>query len=120
MERDDFEKLITKIMMSIPKKFRDQMRNIDIVVDYENMTSAYISKDNKLTLGLFQGTPNTRKPGHYSILPDKITIYKKSLDTISKTDEDLEKNLRIVILHEIGHYFGLSEKKLNELGCHLK
>jgi predicted Zn-dependent protease with MMP-like domain len=120
MERNDFENLVIKIIKSVPKKFREKMSNIDIVVDYENTITAYSKKNNELTLGLFQGTPNTRKPGHYSMYPDKITIYKKSLDAISNTDEELEKNLKIVILHEIGHYFGLSENKLDELGYHIK
>lgn len=119
MERTDFEKLILKIIKDVPKKFREQMNNIEILVDYDSTTTAYTKGKNNITLGLFQGTPNTAKPGHSIIFPDKITIYKKSLDEISKNDKELEKNLRIVIYHEIGHYFGLSEEKLKELGCHL-
>ncbi|MDD3519817.1 MAG: metallopeptidase family protein [Actinomycetota bacterium] len=119
MEKTDFEELILKIIKDIPKKFKEQMKNIDILVDYDSTTTAYSKVKNNITLGLFQGTPNTVKPGHNIIFPDKITIYKKSLDAISKNDIELEHNLKIVILHEIGHYFGLSEEKLKELGCHL-
>ena len=121
MEKNDFEELILKIIKDIPEKFREQMKNIDILVDYENTTTAYSKNKNNIALGLFQGIPNTVKPGHNNIIfPDKITIYKKSLDAISRNDEELEKNLKIVILHEIGHYFGLDEERLKSLGCHVK
>ena len=120
MEKNDFEELILKIIKDIPEKFREQMKNIDILVDYENTTTAYSKSKNNITLGLFQGTPNTVKPGHNIIFPDKITIYKKSLDAVSRNDEELKKNLKIVILHEIGHYFGLDEERLKDLGCHVK
>jgi predicted Zn-dependent protease with MMP-like domain len=50
------------------------------------------------------------------MMPDKITIYKKSLESISSSREELEKNTRRVVLHELGHYFGLGEDRLHELG----
>ena len=62
MEKNDFEELILKIIKDIPEKFRKQMKNIDILVDYENTTTAYSKNKNNITLGLFQGIPNTVKP----------------------------------------------------------
>ncbi|MCE5329311.1 metallopeptidase family protein [bacterium] len=118
MEDFKFEELIEKYLSVLPEKFKERLKNIGVVVDYEN----YSHKDpddanpNELTLGLYQGLPNTEKPGHYRNLPDKITIFKKSLESVSTNDEELAMNLKKVLLHEIGHYFGIDEKKLKELG----
>lgn len=118
MEDMRFEELIEKYLSELPDKFKDRLKNIGVVVDYENYSHKYIDGVNsdELTLGLYQGLPNTEKPNHYRNLPDKITIFKKSLESISINDEELAKNLKKVLLHEIGHYFGISEKKLKELG----
>jgi len=118
MENTEFEELILKFVSEIPEKFKEGMKNIDIVVDYDNYSHKNNSKkiQEEITLGLYEGLPNTLRPGHYRNVPDLITIYKRSLDSISKDDIELAKNLKKVLLHEIGHYFGMDEKKLRELG----
>lgn len=119
MEKNKFEALVLEIINEIPVKFRKQLKNVEVIIDYENIPSSSNRGKNGITLGLFQGTPNTAKPGHNIIMPDKITIFKKALDSVSKNEDELRKNLKIVILHEIGHYFGLDEEKLKELGYQL-
>ncbi|MHB1346554.1 MAG: metallopeptidase family protein [Candidatus Humimicrobiaceae bacterium] len=118
MENMEFEELILKFVSEIPQKFKDGLKNIDIIVDYDNYSHKENHNNNKsdITLGLYQGLPNTQRPGHYRNIPDLITIYKKSLDSVSKNDSELASNLKRVLLHEIGHYFGMDEEKLRELG----
>jgi predicted Zn-dependent protease with MMP-like domain len=118
MNKEDFEKLISKYLSGLPEKFKEKLKNIDIIVDYDNYSHKYLSgeKPEKLTLGLFQGLPSTEKPYHFRNIPDIITIYKKSLEAVSSNDKELSKNLKKVLFHEIGHYFGLDEKKLKQLG----
>lgn len=118
MENTEFEELILKFISEIPEKFKKGMKNIDIIVDYDNYSHKNDSekKPGEVTLGLYQGLPNTERPGHYRNVPDIITIYKKSLESISKNDNELSDNLKKVLLHEIGHYYGIDEKKLRELG----
>ncbi len=117
MEDVKFEELIEKYLSELPEKFKGRLKNIGVVVDYENYSHKDLDANpNELTLGLYQGLPNTEKPGHYRNLPDKITIFKKSLESVSADDEKLARNLKKVLLHEIGHYFGIDEKKLRELG----
>ena len=118
MNKTEFEALILKIISEIPQKFKEGMKNIDIIVDYDNYTSSNNPghKPGEVTLGLYQGLPNTARSGYYRNVPDIITIFKKSLDSISKNDIELTKNLRKVLLHEIGHYYGMDENKLRELG----
>ena len=118
MENTEFEELILKFISELPEKFKEGMKNIDIIVDYDHYTHKNDSdkKPDEVTLGLYQGLPSTERPGHYRNVPDIITIYKKSLESISKNDNELAENLRKVLLHEIGHYYGMNEEKLRELG----
>lgn len=119
MEKDKFEKVVLNTLESLPDKFKGKIKNLGIVIEEGDISTALKDKKRisaKYTLGLYEGVPNTLKAGRTNILPDKITIYKKSLEEISHNDEALEKNIRRVILHELGHYFGLDEKKLRKLG----
>jgi len=119
MERDKFEEIITDTLRSIPDKFKDKIENLSIVIEDGDMDPALKNKidtRNRYTLGLYQGVPAILKTGRSNILPDKITIYKKTLEDVSRNDEELEKNIKRVILHELGHYFGLDENKLKKLG----
>lgn len=119
MEKDRFEEIIINTLQSIPDKFKDKIDNLSIVIEDGYADPALINNKDiraKYTLGLYQGVPFTLKSGRGSILPDKITIYKKTLERVSRNDEELEKNIRKVVLHELGHYFGLDENKLRKLG----
>ncbi len=120
MEKKEFEEIIIKTIESLPAKFKKKLKNIDITVEEED-TRYYIKSknsadNNKLTLGLYQGLPLTKQAGNRRVMPDKITIYKKSIEAVSHSREAIEKNIKRVVLHEIGHYFGLDEKKLKNLG----
>jgi len=118
MENEEFEELILKYISELPKKYRDGMDNVDVLVDYDNYTHLDNPKKNSgdVTLGLFQGVPKTAEPGHYNGLPRIITIFKKSLESVSSNDEELSIKLKKVLIHEIGHYYGMNEEKLKELG----
>ena len=117
MEREDFEQLIIKILDSVPENFKQRLENIDIVIDEESIKPSAREKSQKsrITLALYHGVPLTERRGK-SHFPDKITVFKKAVESISKNPIDIEKNLRRVILHELGHYFGLDEGRLKELG----
>jgi predicted Zn-dependent protease with MMP-like domain len=119
MEKEKFEAIVLNTLKSLPDKFKDKIKNLSIVIEEKDISP--VIKDKKgthteYTLGLYQGLPATKRAGRINILPDKITIYKKSLEEISRSDKELEKNIKKVILHELGHYFGLDEKKLRRLG----
>ena len=119
MEKDKFEEVILNTLQSLPDKFKDKIKNLSIIIEESDIDAALKDKKDirtKYTLGLYQGVPATFRGGRINIFPDKITIYKKSLEEISRNDGELERNIRRVILHELGHYFGLDEKKLRKLG----
>jgi len=119
MKKEKFEEIILNTLENLPDKFKQKIENLSIVIE-ESSISPFIKgregSHTQYTLGLFQGIPATYKAGRRNILPDKITIFKKSLEEVSSNDKELERNIRKVILHELGHYFGLDEKKLKKIG----
>ena len=105
MEKEEFEEIIERTLENIPEKFKNKLDNLSIVVEENELRytdSQGNAKDRRITLGLYQGLPITQRAGKRQMLPDKITIYKKAT--------------RRAVLHELGHYFGLGEDKLDELG----
>lgn len=119
MEKEKFEAIVLNTLKNLPDKFKDKIKNLSIIIEEKDIRAVLKDKKNvstKYTLGLYQGLPATKRAGRINIFPDKITIYKKSLEEISRSDKELEKNIKKVILHELGHYFGLDEKKLRRLG----
>ncbi|MCX8118754.1 MAG: metallopeptidase family protein, partial [Desulfobacterota bacterium] len=67
-------------------------------------------------LGLYQGIPITQRGVAYgNVLPDKITLFQRPIESVCKTKKEVEEKVAEVILHEVGHYFGLDEERLEEL-----
>jgi predicted Zn-dependent protease with MMP-like domain len=119
MEKEKIEEIILSTLEDLPDKFKRKIENLSIVVEEERIRPFIKNKERThthYTLGLFQGVPATYKRGSMNTLPNKITIFKKSLEKVSRDDKELEKNIRRVVLHELGHYFGLNEEKLKKLG----
>jgi predicted Zn-dependent protease with MMP-like domain len=94
----------------LPPELRDQMSNVEIVVDDEPPPGSRL-------LGLYEGIPLTRRTSWYvGVLPDKITIYRGPLERLYGRDpERLRREVRRVVLHEIAHHFGISDERLVEI-----
>ncbi|MFO7928237.1 MAG: metallopeptidase family protein [Candidatus Humimicrobiaceae bacterium] len=115
MEKEEFRKLIIEAAEELPVKFQKKLENISIVIDDENIKKS--KKDGKkIILGLYQGLPITKRAGKRNIYPDKITIYQKAIESICSSETQIRERLRKVLLHEIGHFFGLDDGKLKGLG----
>jgi predicted Zn-dependent protease with MMP-like domain len=106
-----FEEHVERAVDSLPPELRKAMSNVEIVVEEEN------AEDPDL-YGLYLGIPLTeRDTGYVGALPDKIAIYRLPLvEGFSDDPEVLEDEIRITVLHEIAHHFGLDEDRLAELG----
>jgi predicted Zn-dependent protease with MMP-like domain len=119
MEREKFEKLAEEALAQIPKKFKKLISNLAVLV--EERPSREIFEKTGATplssiLGHYHGVPfKHRGPFYGNIPPDVIVIYQKPIESICSTEEDIKKKVREVVFHEIGHYFGLSEKELREI-----
>lgn len=119
MEKEKFEQIVMDTLEELPDKFKERIKNLGVVIENRDIRPALDNNKNagaRLTLGLYQGLPATLRAGRRNLMPDKITIYKKALEKVSRNDVELEKNIKRVVLHELGHYFGLDEERLRKLG----
>lgn len=117
MDREEFEEIVVDTIERLPKEIRKRIENVEIVI--EDYPSSYISQrmgEGLKILGLYQGIPLPKRgPWYGNVLPDRIIIYKKIIEELFSDKESLKETIRRVVLHEIGHYFGLSEEKLRKL-----
>jgi len=109
MERDKFEALVAQALDDLPEAFRERLTNVAIIV--EDLPPARFENQG-LLLGLFHGIPRTEKSVFYSSPPDHIFLYQKNIEAISRSEADVRREIRETLLHEVGHYFGLSEDEL--------
>ena len=104
-----FDDHVRAALDSLPPRIAEALRNVAVVIEDEN-------PDDPDLLGLFEGVPLTERGDAAGLLPDKITIYRNPLvESFPDTDE-LEDEIRINVVHELGHYFGLDEERIAELG----
>jgi predicted Zn-dependent protease with MMP-like domain len=114
----DFDKLVERALEGLPPELSRLLDNVAIVVDdWPDYSTPLVSGGQGETLyGLYEGVPLTeRGAGYYGFLPDKITIFRGPLERDFATRE-LEEQVRITVVHEIAHYFGFDEERLEELG----
>jgi predicted Zn-dependent protease with MMP-like domain len=106
----DFDQVVQDALDSLPRELRDQISNVEIVVEEEPPLGQAL-------LGLYQGVPLTRRGSGYSgALPDKITVYRGPLERLYGWDAHvLRDQIRHVVLHEIAHHFGISDERLIEI-----
>ena len=104
-----FEDHVRAALDSLPAEIAAALRNIAVVVRDENA-------DDPDLLGLYEGVPLPERGNDTGALPDTITIYRCPLEAEFPDPRELQREIRITVLHEIGHYFGLDEERLAELG----
>lgn len=115
----EFEDLVVSALKRLPRFFRKKMENVDVIV--EDRASPEILEEMGLRspyelLGLYQGVPLGRRGFFYgNVLPDKITLFQLPIQAICHTKEEVEEKVREVVIHEVGHYFGLDDERLREL-----
>ncbi|WP_394280774.1 metallopeptidase family protein [Corynebacterium sp.] len=105
-----FESLIDDALDELPEEFAQRMRNVVVLARPYNEERPHL-------LGLFEGVPlPNQHANHTGFLPNAIFIYKEPLERYSRDLEELRREVRVTVLHEVGHYFGLEEEDLHRLG----
>lgn len=109
MER--FEELVAEALDSIPPELGELMDNVAVVVDEQD-------RDPDL-LGLYEGIPLTERESYGEgglVLPDRITVFRIPILQICRTEDEVVEQVRVTIVHEVAHHFGIDDDRLDELG----
>ena len=117
VSEERFEELVADALDSIPPELADEMENVVVMVE-DWPTAEELDGRRGTLLGLYQGIDLARRsPISYAgAMPDRITIFKGPLCSLARDEDDLARQVRVTVLHEVGHHFGLSDARLHELG----
>jgi predicted Zn-dependent protease with MMP-like domain len=120
MDTEQFEQLVARAIESLPEEFRERLDNIDVVVADEpdrRQLSRLERKHGETLLGLYEGVPlPERTHGYGFVVPDVITIFRRPIEAICRSDSEIVAEIQKVVRHEIAHHFGISDERLRELG----
>jgi predicted Zn-dependent protease with MMP-like domain len=119
MTRARFERLVEEALRDIPKRFRDAMANVAVIVEDEPpphvLEDMDMEEDDEL-FGLYEGTPLPERGASYgNTLPDRISIYQIPIEESCANDEEVRVCVAETVIHEFGHYFGMSEEEIEEI-----
>ena len=119
MTRKQFEAVVERALVRLPRVFRDKLRNIAVVVedwaDDETLEEMGIEPPDTL-YGLYRGVDLTQRDSSYgNVLPDTVTIYQGPIEEDCATVEEMEQEIRDTVVHEIGHYFGLDDETMHRI-----
>ena len=119
MRRDRFEALVRQAVEELPSAFMDRLENVVVVVEEwpsdEQLDAAGLG-DEETLLGLYEGIPLTDREGYNLVLPDKITIFQGPIEMACETEDEVVEQVRETVVHEVAHYFGISDEQLDEWG----
>jgi predicted Zn-dependent protease with MMP-like domain len=108
MTRERFEELVADALDEVPEALMSMLDNVVILIDDD---------DDPDLLGLYEGHALTSRTSDYSgVLPDRITIFRKPTLRICHTEEEVTEQVRITVVHEIAHHFGIEDDRLHALG----
>ena len=119
MTRAEFEKLVREALSQIPSEIRGRVENVDLVAeDWPTMEQLAGSglEEGQYLLGLYEGIPLTERYGYDMVLPDKITLFQKAIEEVCSSDEEIIKEVRDTVVHEVAHHFGIEDDKLEQMG----
>jgi|GEM_PF-249803 len=119
MRREAFEELVLAALDELPPEFREKLENVEITIEgwpsRHDLARAGIGPSGTL-FGLYTGVPRTARGVWYgNVLPDRIVIYQGPIEAYSRSREEIVQTVRDTVMHEIGHYFGLSDQRLREI-----
>ncbi len=115
VKRRRFEILVRRELRSLPESIQRLLDNVAIVV--EDLPPSDQRGEGNTLFGLYEGQPLTERGGGYSMtVPDKITLFRRPLEEAFPDRADLENQVRITLIHELAHHFGIEEDRLDELG----
>lgn len=121
MNSEQFGLLVEKAVDDLPQDFKDKLENIAITVEDYPSPAVLRSLEDRAgkhsLLGVYIGIPYNKRPAYHisGKLPDRIELYQKNIESICRTPQEIVEQIKETIIHEVGHYFGLSEEDLERL-----
>jgi predicted Zn-dependent protease with MMP-like domain len=111
---------VREALDEVPVAIRKKISNVDLVIEDrpspDDLETAGLGPGD-LLLGLYHGIPLPHRGEYYNlVLPDRISIYQEHIEEVCDSDDEIREQVRITVLHEIGHYFGIDDERLHELG----
>ena len=121
VNHQDIRKEVARLIDRLPRQFREQLRNVEFVVEdwpsEELLLAEDMDPEEETLYGLYQGIPLPERSSlDPPLLPDKITIFAAALLEDFPDPEELREEIRLTVLHEIAHYFGMDEEEIEDLG----
>lgn len=118
MKREHFVKVVEEALDSLPQEFRSRIRNVAVLVEDlpPNRSSPQSEQPRQLLLGLFHGVPMTKKSlFQLPSGPDYIVLYQKNIEAVCSSEAEVREQIRLTVIHELGHYFGMDENQLKDV-----
>lgn len=103
-----FEQLVVSALDGIPPELGRAMDNVGVFVEDESSVPGL--------LGLYEGVPLTDRDDYFAVLPDRITIYRLPICAACRSEQEVVEEVRITVVHEVAHHFGIDDDRLDELG----
>ena len=119
MTRAQFERLVVEAIALVPRRFRREMQNLALVVEDEPnaelLEEMEVEPPDSL-YGLYQGTPLPERTWAFgNSLPDRITLFQRPIEVDCDDEDEVRAVIGETLIHEVGHYFGLSEEEIEEI-----
>ncbi len=119
LSRKEFEQLVEQALTELPEEFREKLENVEVFVEDFPLPEHLGERDvppGLALFGLYVGHPlTTRGAGWSPLFPDRIYIYQRPIEHYSRTKREIIDQVRTTVLHEVGHYFGISDERLREI-----
>jgi predicted Zn-dependent protease with MMP-like domain len=120
VSKQRFAELVEEALAELPEPFASHLEEVSVEIKprptAKQLKEAGLEED-ELLLGLYVGHPMTQRSVEMSaVLPDTIFIFQEDVELVSKNEKDLVEQVRVTVLHEIGHHFGMDEDDLDEVG----
>ena len=118
MTRDEFVNVAEEILDSLPEEFRSHIQNVGILVEEypPKQSRSQSSRQRQLLLGIFHGVPATKRSVfNLPTGPDHIVLYQKNIEAVCSNEAEVRHQIRQTLIHELGHYFGMTEEQLKDV-----
>ena len=118
MKREEFVEIAEESLDSLPEEFRSRIKNVAILVEDfpENQSPPQPGRQRRLLLGIFHGVPATKESVFdLPIGPAHIVLYQKNIEAVCSSEAEVRQQIRQTLMHELGHYFGMTEEQLRDV-----